>query len=100
VFDVFRTYFVFLSLGVTVPFTVILAAITISALMGSIPIFPGGIGLMETTMIIIYSSSGINLAIAGTSTIIDRLISFWTFTFIGLACAYYLGIKHYKGDKK
>ncbi|MEM0372815.1 MAG: flippase-like domain-containing protein [archaeon] len=98
-FDTLRTYFIFAALGVHVPFLVILAVIIIAALMGAIPATPGGIGLMESAMIIIYSSSGITLAVAGMSTILDRLISFWIFTFIGLAAAYYLNAK-FNGGKK
>lgn len=99
-FDALRTYFIFMALGIEVPLTLILTVIVIAALIGAIPLFPGGLGLMESAMIIIYSSSGITLAIAGMSTVLDRLISFWITTFTGLTAAYYLGIKHYKGGKK
>ncbi|NYZ79913.1 flippase-like domain-containing protein [Candidatus Micrarchaeota archaeon] len=98
-FDTLRTYFIFAALGLHVPVLVILAVIIIAALMGAIPVTPGGIGLMESVMIIIYSSSGITLAVAGMSTILDRLISFWIFTFIGLGAAYYLKVKINGGKK-
>lgn len=91
--DVGRVYFVFLALGYQINISIIFASLAISGIAGFVPIFPGGAGIMESTMIIIYRSSNITLAIAGTSTILDRIISYWMLTFMGLASAYYLGAK-------
>jgi uncharacterized protein (TIRG00374 family) len=92
-FDVFRTYFVFLALGYNVSFMVIAGAIIISALLGAIPISPGGLGLVEAGMMVVFLSMGISATTAGIVTIIDRLISYWIPTFFGVFVAYYLGMK-------
>ncbi len=89
-FDVLRIYFVFLALGVNVQLHVILTAIVLSAVAGALPFLPGGLGAIETTMIGAYSASGISLVVAGVGTLIDRFISYWLFSFIGLVSSYYL----------
>jgi len=98
-FDMFRMYFIFLALGTNVSLLVVGGAIIIAALAGAIPISPGGLGLIEGAMIVTFSSAGIPIPIAGMVTIIDRLISYWGMTFIGLIPAYYLGIKKYPARK-
>ncbi|MBI1973940.1 flippase-like domain-containing protein [Candidatus Micrarchaeota archaeon] len=93
-FEVLRAYLILLALGAQNPsFLVVAAAIVIAALGGSLPLLPGGLGVMEGTMIIILSSAGITPALAGAATILDRLISYWGLTFVGLGSAYYLGFK-------
>jgi len=96
IFDIFRTYFIFVALGNNVSLLVIGGAIVIAALAGAIPISPGGLGLIEAAMVIVFTSAGIPITIAAMVTIIDRLISYWGLTFIGLIPSYYLGIKKYK----
>lgn len=96
IFDIFRTYFIFVALGNNVSLLVIGGAIVIAALAGAIPISPGGLGLIEAAMVIVFTSAGVPIAIAGMVTIIDRLISYWGLTFVGLMPSYYLGIKKYK----
>ena len=98
-FDIFRTYFIFLALGTDVSILVIGGAIVIASLAGAIPISPGGLGLIETGMMVVFASAGVPIAIAGMVTIIDRLISYWGLTFIGLVPSYYLGIKKYPGSR-
>jgi len=96
IFDIFRTYFIFVALGNNVSLLVIGGAIVIAALAGAIPVSPGGLGLIEAAMVIVFTSAGIPITIAAMVTIIDRLISYWGLTFVGLIPSYYLGIKKYK----
>ncbi|MBS3060827.1 MAG: flippase-like domain-containing protein [DPANN group archaeon] len=93
--DVLRVYFVFLALGAAVNPKLILIMLVLAPLAGLIPLLPGGLGLVEGAMILIYTSSGISLLLAGTATMVDRLISYWLLTFGGLFSSYYLGIKKY-----
>jgi uncharacterized protein (TIRG00374 family) len=94
-FDIFRVYFVFLALGSNVSILVVGGALVIASLAGSMPVSPGGLGFIEAAMIIVFTSAGVPLAVAGMVTIIDRLISYWGLTFVGLVPSYYLGIKKY-----
>ena len=49
-----------------------------------IPLLPGGLGAVDGTMIYLYSTSGITTAITAPVTVIERVISFWMPTIIGL----------------
>ncbi len=77
----------------------IAVALVISALAGAIPLIPGGLGITESAMILIYTSSNIALVAAGTVTIVDRIVSYWAVTFIGLLISSYLGIEKYEVKK-
>jgi uncharacterized protein (TIRG00374 family) len=98
-FDIMRVYFVFMAFGANVSPVLIAGVLIIVALAGAVPILPGGLGLTETAMILIYTSSNIALLAAGTVTIIDRLISYWGLTFVGLGVSSYLGIEKYEVKK-
>ncbi|KYC46322.1 MAG: Glycosyltransferase AglD [Candidatus Methanofastidiosum methylothiophilum] len=88
---ILRTYFVFLALGK--PLNPILVALvtTISLLMGLIPFLPGGLGIVEVTMSVLYASLKVGKNIALTATILDRIISFWFVLFLaGIISSYNL----------
>lgn len=74
---ILRTYFVFLALGK--PLNILLVALvsTISLLMGLLPLLPGGLGVVEVTMTVLYASLKVGKNIALTATILDRILSFW-----------------------
>ncbi len=93
VFDILRGYFIFRALGLNVSLQVIALVLVLAMLVGSIPLLPGGLGSIEPVMIIIYTSSGISLAAAGMQTIIDRTLSFWLVTGLGILAAYRTGVK-------
>jgi uncharacterized protein (TIRG00374 family) len=95
VFDVLRLYFVFGALGWWTSLPMLGAVLIISSLAGSIPIVPGGLGITEVAMMLVLASAGIGLVGAGMATLLDRLISYWAVTFIGIAATYYLGLQKY-----
>jgi hypothetical protein len=74
---ILRTYFVFLALGKPLNPVLVVLVTTISLLMGLIPFLPGGIGIVEVTMSVLYTSLKVGANIAVTATILDRIISFW-----------------------
>ncbi len=85
--EIIRAYVIFVAFGLNVPAAVIAAVYVLANIVGSLPLPPGGI---ETTMIVIYSSSAINTVTAGAVTIIDRLISFWLVILVGIPIGWYL----------
>mgnify|MGYP006282293175 CR=1 FL=1 len=101
--EIGRTYVIFMALGVDVPLAVIATAHVISSLIGSFPLLPGDLGIVEGTMILIYSSISIvqetGLAVGGVVTIIDRFFSYWLVIIIGLPLTWYLGLTSMKGEK-
>ena len=84
IFEIFRVYLVFLAFGANVNFIVIGEVFIVASLVGMIPLLPGGLGAIDGVMILLYSSAGITSSISAAATVIERLISFWMATIIGL----------------
>jgi hypothetical protein len=78
-----RTFFILVSLGFKVPMSVVATVVSISTLISFVPTSPGGIGVIESCMVFIYSLAGITKGVIGAATIIDRLIGFWLVAFAG-----------------
>ena len=55
-----------------------------ASFVGMIPLLPGGLGAVDGIMILFYASAGITASISAAATVVERLISFWMTTFIGL----------------
>ena len=49
-----------------------------------IPLLPGGLGAVDGIMIGFYAVAGITTSISAAATVIERLISFWMATILGL----------------
>lgn len=84
IFEILRVYFVFLAFGARVNPVVIGEVFILASLAGMIPLLPGGLGAVDGIMIIFYSAAGITASISAAATVIERLISFWMATIIGL----------------
>ena len=89
--EIIRVYIVFSSFGTQVPLAVIGAVFVIATLIGMIPLLPGGIGAVDGVMIILYSAAGVPPSISAAATIVERLISFWMTSFIGIGMLPYVG---------
>jgi uncharacterized protein (TIRG00374 family) len=90
-FDILAIYTVFLSLGnASLHISVLIIAYTISMMSGWLPLFlPGGLGITDGTMAVLFVYGGVPLEIAVLATLIYRLASFWFNTILG---GYYLSI--------
>jgi len=90
-FDILAIYTVFLSIGnVSIHISVLIIAYTISMMSGWLPLFlPGGLGITDGTMAVLFVYGGVPLEIAVLATLIYRLASFWFNTILG---GYYLSI--------
>ena len=84
VLEISRVYIIFLSFGCTVNPILIGEIFIVSSLVGMIPLLPGGLGAIDGFMILLYRSAGISTPISAASTVVERLISFWMTTIIGL----------------
>ncbi len=89
--EIIRVYIVFSSFGTPVPLEIIGAVFVIATLIGMIPLLPGGIGAVDGVMIILYSAAGVPPSISAAATIVERLISFWMTSFIGIGMLPYVG---------
>ncbi len=90
-FEIFRVYLVFLAFGARVNPIVIGEVFIIACLVGMIPLLPGGLGAIDGLMIVFYSAAGIPASVSAAATVIERLISFWMTTIIGMVLMPYYG---------
>lgn len=89
--EIIRVYVVFLALNINAPLEIIAAVFVISTLIGMIPLLPGGLGAVDGMMILLYSYAGIPASISAAATLVERLISFWMTTILGVAVLPYFG---------
>lgn len=90
-FEIFRVYIIFLAFGATISPIVIAEVFILACLVGMIPLLPGGLGAVDGVMIIFYSAAGISPSLAAATTVIERLISFWLPTILGMVIIPYYG---------
>lgn len=82
--DIICFYFIFLSFGYQIHFGVLIFGYGIASTVGMISFIPGGIGITEGSMGLLYSGLGVPSAIALTSILVFRLFSFWIWIPFGL----------------
>lgn len=82
--DIACLYFVFLSLGHHVNFGILILGYCVSTLLGQISLIPGGLGVTEGSMSLMYSALGVPLSLAIAGVLIFRFFSFWIWIPIGL----------------
>ncbi|MBC7097197.1 MAG: flippase-like domain-containing protein, partial [Methanobacteriales archaeon] len=89
--EILRVYFIFYAFGANITIIVIAEVFIVATLIGMIPLLPGGLGAIEGAMIILYSTAGISPSISAAVTVVERLISFWMTSILGVACLPYFG---------
>ena len=86
-FDMCCLALIFLATGETIGLGVLLAAYTLPRLLGKVAIIPGGIGVVEASMITLFTTLGSDGSTAAAVVLTFRLLSFWTPTILGLLVA-------------
>ena len=77
-------YFVFVAAGNPVSFGQLLVGYCLPILFGKMAfMFPGGIGIVEATMVGLYTGLGVPNSVAVVLVLAYRLISFWIPLFLG-----------------
>jgi len=82
--DITCFFFVFLSFGYVINFGVLIFTYNISTLAGMISFIPGGLGVTEGSLGLIFNSFSVPLSITLVSILVFRLLSFWIWIPIGL----------------
>ena len=71
-------------------FLIVLVVVSLGLLIGAISIFPGGIGVVESTMVLLYSTMGINFSAALLVAFLSRMIYYFFSIFVGGLSLIYL----------
>lgn len=98
--EIIRLYIVFLAFNTPISLELIAAVFVIAALIGMVPLLPGGVGAVDGMMILLFSVAGVPTSVSAAATIIERLISFWLPSFLGISMIPYFGsgvIDHLSG---
>lgn len=82
-----------LALGARVPWHTLLLVYALAAVVGSLGITPGGIGLVEGTLCLGLVSTGLPAALALAAVLLYRLVSFWLVMFVGWVVLLYLRLE-------
>jgi len=90
-FDVTVAYISFLSIGYPVSPGVVVTIYCIMVLLQLIPTFlPGGLGIVDAVMTVLYTSMGVPKLSAAGATIMIRLVTLWFLTAVGGLVTLYL----------
>lgn len=97
--DITCFFFVFLSFGYHIPWGVLIFGYGSASLLGMISFIPGGLGVVEGTMGLMYSSLGVPSSLALMSILVFRFFSFWIWIPFGLYSFISIGKSDKKADK-
>lgn len=83
--------FVLMAFGIRLPFLIVLSLVILPELLGLISAMPGGFGVLEASMILLFESSlGVTPATATAIMLTSRLINYWLTIFLGFICTSFL----------
>ncbi len=84
------SYFLFLSFRIPINFISVLTVVSLGFFFGDISAFPGGIGVVEGVMFLLYSAMGIFEPVAITVALLSRVIYYFYALLIGGIAFIYL----------
>ncbi|WP_321420431.1 lysylphosphatidylglycerol synthase transmembrane domain-containing protein [uncultured Methanomethylovorans sp.] len=98
--DILRFKFITLSLGLHLPLKVIMLISLLYLILGSIPLTTGGLGVVETGLIVALNLFGISTVTAAGIVVIERFISYVLASLIGsVFLIQFGGLKLWKDSK-
>lgn len=95
VLDAFVAYFAFQAINFPVPLETLVFVYTIGITVQMVPLgVPGMVGVVEVTMITLYSVTGIPLKVGAAATILIRIVMLWFELLVGGAVTYLILLRH------
>ena len=92
--DMLTLYFLFIATGYNVNLGILFAGYGLPFILGKIAfLFPGGVGVMEASMVAMYDSLKVPNGVSVVVILGYRLLSFWIPSLLGFAAAAYLSRK-------
>ncbi|MCQ8904587.1 MAG: UPF0104 family protein [Methanothermobacter sp.] len=91
ILEIIRVYLVFAAFGADISLLIIAEVFILATLIGMIPLLPGGLGAVDGIMIVFYSYAGVSPSVSAAATVVERLISFWLISAMGVAVIPYFG---------
>jgi len=88
-FDMLTLAFLFLAAGRGVNLAILVAGYGVPQLLGKLTVILGGVGVVEASMVGLFSTLGVPRPIAVVVVLAYRLLSFWMPTLAGVALATY-----------
>lgn len=89
ILECIRLYTVFYAFNVEMSFLVIVIIFLLANVVGIISALPGGIGSMEISLTGLFLIFGVPGALAGSIALVDRLVSFWVVSALGVVFSSY-----------
>lgn len=100
-FDIIRFKLVALALNINLSLNLAVMLSILSFLLEVLPLTPGGLGIVEGSLISLLLFLGLPLASAGSFVFLERFISYWISSVIGLLFLFYSGgFKIWRKQKK
>jgi uncharacterized protein (TIRG00374 family) len=100
-FDMLTLYFLFIAAGYNVSPAILFAGYGLPFILAKLAfLFPGGIGVIEGSMVALYDSLQVPNSISVVVVLVYRLLSFWLPTLLGFAAAAYLSRKSTTFEKE
>jgi uncharacterized protein (TIRG00374 family) len=99
-FDMMAMFFLFIAAGNTITLGMLFAGYGLPLVLGKLAfMFPGGIGVIEGSMVGFFNSLGVPGAVSVVVIMAYRLLSFWIPTILGFGAAAYLSGKFFHRKK-
>jgi glycosyltransferase 2 family protein len=91
ILDVLRFKLVALALNINLSLNLAVTLSILSFLLEALPLTPGGVGIVEGSLISLLLYLGLPLGSAGSFVFLERFISYWISSVIGLLFLFYCG---------
>ncbi|MGH9127609.1 MAG: lysylphosphatidylglycerol synthase transmembrane domain-containing protein [Acidimicrobiales bacterium] len=88
-----------LALGIAIPWRGLLVAYCLAQIGASLPILPGGIGIVEASLSVALIAYGVHTSDAVAAVLLYRIISFWALVPIGWGAWGLLQLRGPRGDR-